>query len=122
MKKGLNGAASLNLKDGAVKGINLAKTLRETKALFTLRKEAVQQARRTEKTDFSELTASFRIANGVARNDDLGMKSPFIRLGGAGDIGAERMDYLAKASGVATAGSISAAWWRRPPRPGSRKR
>lgn len=40
----------------------------------------------------------------MARNDDLSMKSPFIRLGGAGDIGADRMDYLARASVVATAG------------------
>lgn len=106
MKKGLNGAASLNLKDGAIKGINLAKTFRETKAVFTMRKDAVQQAKQTEKTDFSELSATFRIANGVARNDDLSMKSPFIRLGGAGDIdiGEDRMDYVAKASVVNTAG------------------
>lgn len=106
MKKGLNGAASLNLKDGAIKGINLAKTFRETKAVFTMRKDAVQQAKQTEKTDFSELSATFRIAKGVARNDDLSMKSPFIRLGGAGDIdvGEDRMDYLAKASVVASAG------------------
>jgi AsmA protein len=106
MKKGLNGAASLNLKDGAIKGINLAKTFRETKAVFTTRKDAVQQAKQTEKTDFSELSATFRIANGVARNDDLSMKSPFIRLGGAGDIniGEDRMDYVAKASVVNTSG------------------
>ena len=106
MKKGLNGAASLNLKDGAIKGINLAKTFRETKAVFTTRKDAMQQAKQTEKTDFSELSATFRIANGVARNDDLSMKSPFIRLGGAGDIdiGEDRMDYLAKASVVASTG------------------
>jgi len=106
MKKGLGGTASLNLKDGAIKGINLAKTFRETKAVFTMRKDAVQQAKQTEKTDFSELSASFRIAHGVARNEDLSMKSPFIRLGGAGDIdvGEDRMDYLAKASVVASAG------------------
>lgn len=106
MKKGLNGAASLNLKDGAIKGINLAKTFRETKAVFTMRKDAVQQAKQTEKTDFSELSATFRIANGVARNDDLSMKSPFIRLAGAGDIniGEDRMDYVAKASVVNTSG------------------
>lgn len=106
MKKGLNGAASLNLKDGAIKGINLAKTFRETKAVFTTRKDAMQQAKQTEKTDFSELSATFRIANGVARNDDLSMKSPFIRLGGAGDIniGEDRMDYVAKASVVNTSG------------------
>lgn len=106
MKKGLNGAASMNLKDGAIKGINLAKTFRETKAVFTMRKDAVQQAKQTEKTDFSELSATFRIANGVARNDDLSMKSPFIRLAGAGDIniGEDRMDYVAKASVVNTSG------------------
>lgn len=106
MKKGLSGSANVHLRDGAIKGINLAKTLRESKALFTGRKDAVQQAKQTEKTDFSELSASFRIAGGVARNEDLSMKSPFIRLGGAGDIniGEDRMDYLAKASVVATAG------------------
>ena len=106
MKKGMGGTASLNLKDGAIKGINLAKTFRETKAVFTMRKDAVQQAKQTEKTDFSELSATFRIAKGVARNDDLSMKSPFIRLGGAGDIdiGEDRMDYLAKASVVASTG------------------
>jgi AsmA protein len=106
MKKGLGGTASMNLRDGAIKGINLAKTFRETKAVFSTRKDTVQQAKQTEKTDFSELTGTFRIAGGVARNDDLSMKSPFIRLGGAGDIniGEDRMDYLAKASVVATAG------------------
>jgi AsmA protein len=100
MKKGLNGTASVNLKDGAIKGINLAKTFRESKALFSGRKGAVQEAKQTEKTDFSELSASFRIAGGVARNDDLSMKSPFIRLGGAGDldIGEDRVEYLAKAT------------------------
>ncbi len=106
MKKGLNGSANVNLKDGAIKGINLAKTFRDSKALFSGRKDAAQQAKQTEKTDFSELSASFRIAGGVARNDDLSMKSPFIRLGGAGDIdiGEDRMDYLAKASVVNTSG------------------
>ena len=106
MKKGLNGRANMNLKDGAIKGINLAKTFRESKALFSGRKDAVQEAKQTEKTDFSELSASFRIAGGVAHNDDLSMKSPFIRLGGAGDIniGEDRMDYLAKASVVNTSG------------------
>ncbi len=106
MKKSLAGTASLSLRDGAIKGINLAKKLRESKAILSARKDAVQQARREEKTDFSELSASFRIARGVARNDDLSMKSPFLRLGGAGDIdlGEERIDYLARASVVASAG------------------
>ncbi|MDR0775155.1 MAG: AsmA family protein [Azonexus sp.] len=106
MKKGLAGTASLNVRNGAIKGIDLARTFRETKALFSTRKDASQKARQTDKTDFSELTASFRIARGVARNDDLSMKSPFIRLTGAGDIdiGEGRINYLARATVVPTAG------------------
>ena len=106
MKKALGGTANLNVRDGAIKGIDLAKTFRETKALFSTRKDAVQKAKQTDKTDFTELTASFRIAKGVARNDDLSMKSPFIRLTGAGDIdiGEDRMNYLAKATVVLTSG------------------
>ncbi|MGE5648765.1 MAG: AsmA-like C-terminal region-containing protein, partial [Bacillota bacterium] len=55
-----------------------------------------------EKTDFSELSGSFRIANGVAHNDDLSIKSPLMRIGGSGDIdlGAERLDYLVRATVV----------------------
>ena len=107
MKKALGGAASLSLKDGAIKGINLAQSLRDIKAKFGApgkREDATQQAKAGEKTDFSELTASFKIANGVAHNDDLSMKSPFLRLAGAGDIdiGGGQMNYLAKASVVAS--------------------
>jgi AsmA protein len=106
MKKALAGNASMALRDGAIKGIDLAKTFRETKAKFSTRQDVVQAAKTTDKTDFSEMTASFRINNGVARNDDLAAKSPFIRLAGAGDIdiGNSRLDYLAKASVVNTSG------------------
>jgi len=110
MKKALAGTASVALKDGALKGINLAQSFRELKSKFSGKEDAVQQAKQTDKTDFSELTASFRIANGVAHNDDLAMKSPFLRLAGSGDIdvGNGRLDYLAKASVVATAGGQGA--------------
>jgi AsmA protein len=103
MKKALGGTASLSLKDGAIKGINLAQSLRDIKGKLGAKQDATQQARAGDKTDFSELTASLRIANGVARNDDLAMKSPFLRLAGAGDIdiGAGQMNYVAKASVVA---------------------
>jgi len=109
LKKSLAGTASLSLKDGAIKGINLAQALRDAKAKLGAATgkpaDAAQNAKAGEKTDFSELTASLKIAGGVARNDDLAMKSPFLRLAGAGDIdiGNGRMDYLAKASVVASA-------------------
>ena len=103
MKKALGGSASLALKDGAIKGINLAQTLRDAKAKLG-QADSTQAANASQKTDFSELSASFKMANGVARNDDLAMKSPFIRLGGAGDVnvGAGEMNYLAKATVVAS--------------------
>jgi len=61
-----------------------------------------QAASASEKTDFSELKASFAINNGVAHNDDLAAKSPLLRLAGNGDIniGAGSMDYVAKATVV----------------------
>jgi len=103
MKKALSGSASLSLRDGAVKGINLAQSLRDIKSKLG-QGDTTQQAKAGEKTDFSELTATMKIANGVAHNDDLAMKSPFLRLAGAGDIdiGQGQMNYLAKASVVGT--------------------
>src|SRR5205085_11502872 len=70
----------------------------------SLKQDAAQHANQTEKTDFSELNATFRIADGVARNSDLDLKSPFLRLGGEGaiDIGRGRVDYLARATVIAT--------------------
>jgi AsmA protein len=104
MKRALQGKAALSLKDGAIKGINLAQTLRDIKSKLG-QPDATQQARAGEKTDFSELTASLTIRDGVARNDDLAMKSPFLRLSGAGDIniGLGQMNYLAKATVVGSA-------------------
>lgn len=102
LKKALAGTASLNLKDGAIKGINLAQTLRDIKGKLGGGQDATQQANAAEKTDFSELSATLNIASGVAHNDDLAMKSPFLRLTGSGDIdiGEGRMNYLAKTSVV----------------------
>ena len=105
LKKSLSGNAALRLKDGALKGINLAKTVRDLKVKLGVQQDTTQQAQAGEKTDFSELSASFTLANGVAHNEDLVMKSPFLRLGGAGnfDIGAGQMNYVAKASVVGSA-------------------
>ena len=101
LKKSLDGAASLALRDGAIKGINLAQSLRDIQARLG-KQDVTQQSNSATQTDFSELSASFRLTNGVAHNEDLAMKSPFIRLAGAGDIdiGQGRINYLAKASVV----------------------
>jgi AsmA protein len=105
LRSNLAGAAALQLRDGAVKGVNLARTLRQAKAALSMKQDAVTKASAAEKTDFSELTASARIEGGVARSDDLDLKSPFMRIGGSGrfDIGAGRIDYTARATVANTA-------------------
>ena len=102
MKKALAGSARLEMKDGAIKGINLADSARNAKSALGMKQNKPDPS---QKTDFSEMSASFKIANGVARNDDLKALSPFLRLGGAGnlDIGNNTIDYLAKATLAATA-------------------
>ena len=106
IKKALNGSAAIKLADGAIKGINIGAKIRDVKnKIAELKGEQVQAASATEKTDFSELSATFSIKNGVAHNSDLAAKSPLLRLGGEGDIdiGNETLDYLIKATVVATA-------------------
>jgi AsmA protein len=105
LKKALAGSASVKLADGALKGIDIAGSIRKAKAqLGALRGEQAQAADSTQRTDFSELTATFKIANGVARNSDLEMKSPLLRVAGEGEIniGADSLNYLVKASVVGT--------------------
>lgn len=105
LKKALNGNAAVKLADGAVKGIDVAGSIRNAKAkLGALRGEQTQAADKNQKTDFSELTATFNIKNGVAHNNDLSLKSPLLRVGGEGDInvGEDTINYLVKASIVGT--------------------
>jgi AsmA protein len=102
MKSSLAGTAKVYLRDGAIKGINIGELLR--KARSALGSQSAQAADEKEKTDFSELTASFTIRNGVAHNEDLEVKAPLFRIGGAGDIdiGKSTINYVAKAAVVAT--------------------
>lgn len=105
LKRALGGTAELALRDGAIKGFNVGQILRDGQALLSGKRDQSYQFRRTEQTDFSALDASFRIAGGVARNDDLALLSPLLRVGGAGliDIGGNRIDYTLHASVVASA-------------------
>ena len=86
LKKALAGSARVEMKEGAIKGINLA--------------EAVRKPGGAQKTEFSNLSASLKIRDGVARNDDLKAHSPLLDLTGAGnlDIGNNSIDYVARAS------------------------
>jgi len=103
IKKALAGTARIDLKDGAIKGINIAQVLRKAKSALGGGEQA-EAAKQSEQTDFSEFAASFTIKNGVAHNEDLDVKSPLVRITGRGDIdiGNSRIDYVTKAAVVAT--------------------
>lgn len=99
LKKALNGKASVNLANGSIKGINLSKLVQGVQRLNKGSTAETLGVDKNEKTEFSQFTASFRIRNGVAHNDDLAVRSTVLRIGGKGDIdiGHDRMNYNAKA-------------------------
>lgn len=107
LKRAVDGSAGLSLRDGAINGINIAQKLRTARALIRGDLSAAAESGKadaTQKTDFSELNASFTINDGVATNNDLDAKSPLLRLGGAGrvDIAEESLDYTLRVSVVGT--------------------
>jgi len=86
----LNGTGHVLLRDGMVKGFDIAGTLR---SITTPGRQGGSR-----QTDFSQLSGSFKVRNGVASNDDLFMASPLFRLTGYGqvDLVAKNMDYRVK--------------------------
>jgi AsmA protein len=102
MKRTLGGNVDFSFLNGAVKGINVAQYLRQAQARIA--GKPVPQTNEPNQTDFSQLTGTLQIANGVARNDDLDVRSPLLRVGGAGSVNIpeESIDYTVRASVVAT--------------------
>lgn len=104
LRRGLDGNAAFGLRDGALKGINLGKFLRETRARFGSSNSAAVAGHTDEKTDFSEISATFQIADGIATSKDLEGKSPLLRLAGEGQANLVNtsLDYVARVSVVGT--------------------
>lgn len=73
----MNGGGAFQFTDGALHGFNLAEMVRNL-STGGLAKGAAA------KTDFAILAGTFKIASGVLSNSDLFMKSPLVRLSGAG--------------------------------------
>ena len=98
LKKALNGSASVELADGAIRGVDLGKLVQGVQNLNKNSKAETLGVNKTEKTVFSEFKAGLKIKDGVAHNDDLSVKSTVLRLTGSGavDIGHDKMDYNAK--------------------------
>jgi AsmA protein len=102
IKQSLDGTAKVHLRDGAIKGIDIAGLLRKVKSIGSKTEEGAADSK--QKTDFSELIATFTIKNGVAHNKDLEVKAPLVRVTGAGDIDIadSSLNYVVKAAVVAS--------------------
>ncbi len=94
--KTLNGRGNVLLRDGKVRGFDIAGALRR----FT-HPGAGSDAR---ETDFAQLSGSFKIRNGVATNKDLFMASPLLRVTGQGTVNLVQklLDYHVKPRVVGT--------------------
>ena len=89
----LDGDIGFRFEKGALKGIDLAQTLRETWA--KIKGKPAPPASDKPETDFSELAGTATITQGVLVNEDLMVKSPFLRVDGKGqvDLVQEQLDY-----------------------------
>ncbi len=84
MLSSLGGNTTFAVRNGSIKGINLAAALREAKA--KLNNKPVEKAQESRQTDFAELTGTATIRSGVVTNNDLVLKSPFLRVTGNGTV------------------------------------
>ena len=94
----LQGLARLRVRNGSVPGIDMGQAMKEWRVLLSTRQGARRPHRERESTPVGELTASFQIARGIARNTDLQAKSGMLQVGGAGEIDLSRshIDYLSR--------------------------
>jgi len=90
---GLNGDFNTAFNDGSINGVNIGYQIRRAKAALT--GQTLSEDQTQVKTDFSALSVSGRFTNGVMQSDDLDMRSPLLRVGGAGqvDLPGEMVDY-----------------------------
>ena len=93
LKKNLAAKGQFEIADGALYGVNIPQMIRDAKAKLGGDLSATEKTE--QKTDFTSLTGSFSVVNGVVSNPDLLMASPLIRLAGAGtaNIITEALDY-----------------------------
>lgn len=94
----LNGSGVMTLNDGALVGYNLAAMVRNIKGAFGGGGGGAQ------KTDFSEISGTFNIRQGLLTNADFKFLGPLIRVFGQGDVnlGAQTMSFRLTPKAVST--------------------
>ena len=98
MTQNLSGNFGMSFLDGAIVGINIAETIRSAKATLDKQVNNTAGSGQNPKTDFSELTMTGVIEQGVIKSDDLMMRSPLLRVTGKGkvDLVNESINYQVK--------------------------
>ncbi|EGT3627227.1 AsmA family protein [Morganella morganii] len=93
LKKNLLANGHFDINDGALYGVNIPQMIRSAQA--KLKGDLSPETKEERKTDFSSLSGSFSLDNGIATNPDLAMSSPLLRLAGKGtaNILTEALDY-----------------------------
>lgn len=94
--RALGGRFDVTFREGAVRGLNIAQRIREASA--RLSGGDVDTAKAERRTDFSILQMSGRIRDGVVSSDQLDLRSPLLRVSGAGeaDLGKRTVDYTTR--------------------------
>ena len=93
----LDGALRFDLSDGEWQGVDVWHQIRSARALF--KREPAPAARTPARTEFTSITLSGPVADGVFQSDDLLAQLPFLRITGGGAVNlAERsIDYSVQA-------------------------
>lgn len=88
--KSLSGRGNITLRNGRIKGFNIAATLRKLGNPLA--------ASGPKETDFAQMSGSFTVKHGIARNDDLFLASPLLRVTGRGEVDMvkKQLDYHIK--------------------------
>ncbi|HET9013708.1 MAG TPA: AsmA-like C-terminal region-containing protein, partial [Gemmatimonadaceae bacterium] len=99
MKRGLGGSVALDVRNGALVGIDLADLIGTASGFLQSRGRQTGALDENKRTPFSQLSASVRIKDGVATNDDLRAKSPQLDIAGSGrmDVVSTELDYALRA-------------------------
>lgn len=88
--RALNGNANVRFNDGAIRGIDVVKLIQNMRSVI----QAGYQDNPADRTEFTEMGASFTLSQGVAETQDLRLLGPLLRMDGSGrvDLGNQTID------------------------------
>jgi AsmA protein len=102
LRAAMQGNLDFRFEDGAIKGVNIAKLIRDAQA--RLNGQPVPKTGEPQKTDFTLLEGNATVQGNLVNNTYLELKSPLLRVEGTGtaDLEKEFLDYRVKTTLVKT--------------------